>query len=339
MGRGRQATAGHLGQPWVDQALSGLTIQQLGRYALAAGLAQGLSYRVGPFVFRVTSSVPTLCDTLSQIYPDYPLVKTPNIADAHVRVSRRGRFSGKEEVRYDHDVLLSDFPAGQGLPHVEWGLNWCVATRAHEYVQFHAAVLEREGFAILLPGLPGSGKSTLATFLAHRGWRLLSDEFALVRPGDRHVVPFPRLIPLKNESIDVVKNEIPAARIGPKFVGTRKGTVAHVCPPGEHIQRALEEARPVMVMYAGYCAGTSWQIRALSKSENFVRLTQNSFNYHLLGLTAFNLAAELATELSAFELQYGDAGEAVERITEMFSEVIAARREDAKSERPKPVLP
>ena len=306
-----------------------MTIQKLGRPGLAAALAQGLSYQVGPFVFRVTSTLSNLCDDLLQIYPDYRLVEAPNIADAHVRAGPGGRFSDKEEVRYDHDVLLSEFPAGQALPHVEWGLNWCVATRAHEYVQFHAAVLERKGRAVLLPGLPGSGKSTLATFLSHRGWRLLSDEFSLIRPDDRRVVPFPRLIPLKNESIEVVKNEIPEARVGPVFVGTRKGTVAHVSPPDEYIRRAVEDARPAMVMYAGYTAGAPVQIRSLSKSENFVRLTQNSFNYHLLGLTAFNLSADLATDLPAYEIRYGNAAEAVERITEMFSEVISAPVEES----------
>ena len=316
-----------------------MTIHRLSQDALAAQLGQGLRFEVGPFVFCVASRIPSYQKDLSKIYPDYPLVNTPSIADAHVTASPHGRFRRKEAVRYDHDVLLADFPSGQALPHVEWALNWCVATRVHEYVQFHAAVLEKDGLAVLLPGLPGSGKSTVATFLAHRGWRFLSDEFALVRPSDRRVVPFPRLIPLKNESIGVVRTEIPEARIGPEYVGTRKGTVAHVSPPGDHINRAKEEARPALVIYAKFSNGAALKLRALSRSENFVRLTQNSFNYHMGGLQAFNLAADLATELPAFEMDYGDAEAAVERITELFYEVVAGRRETQKQEMVKPALP
>ena len=70
-----------------------------------------------------------------------------------------------------------------------------------------------------------------------------------------------------------------------------------------------------------------------------MRLTQNSFNYHMGGLQAFNLAADLATELPAFEMDYGDAEAAVERITELFYEVVAGRRETQKQEMVKPALP
>ena len=44
----------------------------------------------------------------------------------------------------------------------------------------HAAVIERAGRALILSGPPGSGKSTLCAALVARGWRLLSDELALL---------------------------------------------------------------------------------------------------------------------------------------------------------------
>jgi hypothetical protein len=43
-------------------------------------------------------------------------------------------------------------------------------------------VLERGGRALLLPAPSGSGKSTLCAGLAFNGWRLLSDELALLDP-------------------------------------------------------------------------------------------------------------------------------------------------------------
>ena len=63
---------------------------------------------------------------------------------------------------------------------LEWGLNWCVAGHAHQYLMLHAAALERNGRAVILPGDPGAGKSTLTAALMLSGWRLLSDEITLV---------------------------------------------------------------------------------------------------------------------------------------------------------------
>src|SRR3546814_5884714 len=51
---------------------------------------------------------------------------------------------------------------------------------------------------IFLPGAPGSGKSTLTACLVHNGWRLLSDEIALVSLQDGGLTALARSISLKN---------------------------------------------------------------------------------------------------------------------------------------------
>lgn len=83
---------------------------------------------------------------------------------------------------------------------LEWGMNWCVSVTANEYLKLHAAVVAKDGIVLLMPGLPGAGKSTLCAALALHGWRVLSDEHALVVPGTANIVPLPRPISLKNAS-------------------------------------------------------------------------------------------------------------------------------------------
>ena len=68
----------------------------------------------------------------------------------------------------------------------------------------HAAVFERDSSAVVLPGPSGVGKSTLCAALVARGWRLLSDEVAMIRPQDGLLQPYPRPISLKNESIEMI---------------------------------------------------------------------------------------------------------------------------------------
>ena len=84
-------------------------------------------------------------------------------------------------------------------------MNWCIAGHAHHYLMLHAAVLEKNGQAVILPGDPGAGKSTLTALLALSGWRLLSDEITLIDRDDGLIVPLARPVSLKNASIDVVR--------------------------------------------------------------------------------------------------------------------------------------
>lgn len=56
---------------------------------------------------------------------------------------------------------------------LQWGMNWCIAGHARHYLVLHAAVLERDGGAVVLPGDSGAGKSTLTAALMLAGRRLL----------------------------------------------------------------------------------------------------------------------------------------------------------------------
>lgn len=68
-------------------------------------------------------------------------------------------------------------------------------------VPIHAAVLVRDGSALLLVGKSGTGKTTLALELVGRGWDYLSDDLAAIDRSSRRVRPFPK--PLKIEDREV----------------------------------------------------------------------------------------------------------------------------------------
>jgi len=68
---------------------------------------------------------------------------------------------------------------------------------------FHAAVLARNGSAVLFPGPSGAGKSTLSLALASRGWTYLSDEVAPVNEDDLSVHPYLRAIKLRPSGFEL----------------------------------------------------------------------------------------------------------------------------------------
>lgn len=295
------------------------SLAQLNSAAISSLLADGMRLKLGPFTVAVKSNDPALAAHLAACYPDYEFAGADEFAHCSVSTTldRLGIFRRQAGmVRLDDGTPFSDYAAGEGLPYLEWGINWCVATRANYFLMLHAAVLERRGRALILPGLPGAGKSTLCTYLLHNGWRHLSDEFCLLRPGTFEVVPFPRLIPLKNESIDVIAQAVPGARIGPRFVGTRKGTVAHVSPLNEHV-RCHDSAEAGLIVMPGFSIGAAIELDEIHPAEAFVELSQNSFNYQIMGLAGFETVAALAERTPAYRLRYGSLESAAEVLNEL----------------------
>jgi HprK-related kinase A len=293
-----------------------MLVGDLTRRELARQLASvGLSIQFGPFNLRIRSDLQAFASLAHELYAPYPLPEAEAISDFHVQVaSPRGlRRWVRPQACFvvDGRSPFAPYTAKHAFPALEWGINWCVATRAHYLLMLHSAVVERNGQAMLFPAWPGHGKSTLCTALIHSGWRLLSDEFGLVRPEDGVLLPVPRLIPLKNESIDVIKRFRPEAVIGPAFYGTRKGTVAHVRPPVDSIRRAQEPARPRWFVFPRWIAGAAFSLEPMPKSRAFLMVATNAFNYEVLDDTAFRLVADMVRACDCYSLRYSDLDEAV----------------------------
>ncbi len=218
----------------------------------------------------------------------------------------RRPFAPQAVFKTDTEAPFAPFPLSHAFPLLEWGLNWCIAMRAHQFLMLHAGVVERDGRALILPAVPGSGKSTLTAALALRGWRLLSDEFGLVDWQTGVIHPLPRPIPLKNRSIPVIRAFSPEAELGPLFPKTRKGDVAHLRPPGDSRQRQHETARPAWIVFPRFRVGAKMRLAALPDSLAFARLSQNSFNYRLLGASGFQALETLIRGCHCWSADFGE---------------------------------
>jgi HprK-related kinase A len=228
---------------------------------------------------------------------------------------------GERKVRLlvDGRAPHEDMPVDHALAVLEWGINLVIAVRHQRYLMLHAAAVERGGWAMLLPASPGDGKTTLCAALANRGWRLMSDEFGLMRPGVPGVLPVPRLMPLKNESIAVMRAFAPDAYLGPSIPGTRKGTVAHLRPPHESIERDQEAATPRWVVFPRWIAGSPFVLEPVARGEAFMQLATHAFNYEVLGESGFESVRGVIEQSDCYRLQYSDLEEAVVSLTALAS--------------------
>ncbi len=291
-----------------------VTLRQLPAARIAQYLPGGLKLQIGPFVVSMVGRDPLLADCLQSHYPDYPLASPDSFPDARLHLSGQSLFDRllrrPREICLEDEIRFTDFPPEALLAHIEWSMNWCIATRANQFLMLHGGVVARDEGALIMPGVPGAGKSTLSAYLMHRGWRLFSDEFTLLTPGTLELKPFPRLIPLKNDSIEVIQAAVPEAEFGPQIPGTRKGRVSHVKPTGEHLRRMHEGAQPRLVVFPRYQAGAATELTELPKSACFAELTQNAFNYVLLGQQAFETVADLTDRVQSYRLVYSKLDEA-----------------------------
>jgi HprK-related kinase A len=276
---------------------------------------EGLCLRTGPIACRIQTAFSELAAPLRFLYAQHNVELPGAWADYHMRLRRsidpRHWFLPRIVLAIDGAVSPLVFPRNAIVAMLEWGLNQCIYKYAHQYLILHAAVLERGGKALLLCAPPGSGKSTLCAALAFRGWRLLSDELALVRPRDGYVDGLARPICLKNRSVSVIRDFAPEAQFGPTVPGTIKGVVSHVRPTLESVMRVDEPARPAWVVFPKYEPGAATDWQPLSPGPGFLRLIDNSFNYSILGVEGFQTLANLVDGSQCFEFTYSNLDDAV----------------------------
>jgi HprK-related kinase A len=300
-----------------------MRIGDLGSTALARALAgEGIALDLGAARVRVRAQAPGLAEALHTVYRAYPAEEASGFFDITVCIERpRGirRFVAPQ-VRFFVDGVrpFEPFPSDTHLPLLEWGINYCFAERCHDHLVLHAGVVERRGHAVVLPALPGSGKSTLTAALVCRGYRLLSDEFGVLRLSGGMAVPMVKPLALKNESIDVIRAFAPGVVLGPRFPKTRKGTVAHMAPDESSVAGRRTSARPSLIVFPKYAAATELQCIPVPRSRAFTRLAVNSFNYAKLGPQGFDTVGELVESCECYSLRYSSLDEAVETVDELI---------------------
>lgn len=275
----------------------------------------GLRIRTGALNFKIISSIASVAEGLSLLYANYPLVDEAAFIDFTVEINPvaglRRWWRPQVQFTYYGDQPFAALPLGHAFPLLEWAMNWCISSQAHHFLTLHAAVLEREGCAVILPAPPGSGKSTLCAGLASRGWRLLSDELTLISLTDGLITPLGRPISLKNQSLEVIRKFYPEVVLNRVTHDTAKGSVSHMKVPPGHVEQLEERARPRWVVFPKYVPDSRAELIPRSKANSLLELGRNSFNYPVLGLAGFELLADLISASDCYDFRYSQLEEAI----------------------------
>jgi len=297
---------------------SPLRLLNLPRHEFLERVHSGIGIEVGPLTARLRIRCPDVAERFREFYRDHPVAPNNRIFSFHAWLDRRHSLvpwrSPLVRFTVDGRVPHEDMPASHGLAVLEWGMNLVIALRFHCFLMLHSAVVEKNGHALLLPAAPGFGKTTLCAALSLSGWRLFSDEFGILRPGTTDLIPLPRPLALKNESISVIRDFSSEAELGPEIEGTRKGTVSHLKPPTESVVRAAQTASPRWIVYPRWQAGADCRLQEIAPVESFMLLATNAFNYEVLGETGFHTVRRLIETTRSYRLVYSSLEEALEAL-------------------------
>lgn len=284
-------------------------------------LVSGLSLCAPPFVFRLNSPLPSLWESIALAYADFEVADPHTLVDFDLTLAPvsgvRRWLNPLVELGIDGSHPFDALPAAQAYPLLEWGMNWSVTSTAHHLVMCHSAVLAWEDLAVMLPAPPGSGKSTLCAALALSGWRLLSDELALIEPGSLMLQPFVRPVSLKNASIELIARRFPQAVFTPSVADTIKGTVAHMRPPSESVVQAGRSARPRWLIFPRYESGVELRLTPMPKAEALAELASNAFNFSALGIKGFSTLARVVDSIDCYRLHYSSLDQALAQFSRL----------------------
>lgn len=273
---------------------------------------------IGPFRFSLKTELHDVITNIGLLYSEFDIEKdgAQHFNDFHVSIAApnliRRFFHAQAQFYLDGEIVFNPFPLMHATAMLEWGMNWCVSTRIHTYLIIHAAVIEKDGLAAVMPAQPGSGKSTLTAALVQEGWRLLSDELTLIDLDTFHAIPMPRPIGLKNESIDIIKRRYPDVIMGIVSSDTLKGSVSHLKPPTASVLNQHVTCPIGWIIFPKFELGAPTELSKYSKGRAFMEIANNAFNYSVLGVEGFDILKSVVDRADCFSFRYSNLDEAID---------------------------
>ncbi|MEZ5501991.1 MAG: HprK-related kinase A [Halioglobus sp.] len=279
-----------------------------------------LALKIGPYIYNVQSNVPSVTTGIARLYADFRIANAEDFVDFDVGIEYTGllqRLRGETKFLFDKKSPFEPIPRGQAYAFLEWGMNWCVSLHTNEYLKLHAAAISRNGSAIIMPGIPGAGKSTLCAALGLSGWRILSDEHALIVPNTTKIVPLCRPVSLKNESINAIRSFSSDAVFGPVSERTHKGVVAHMKADMHPHSHDIQPLQAGAMVFPRYSRDEPQRLNTRARTASFILAAYHSFNYSLLCETGFEAMKTLIANVECYDLVYHDLDWAVKVIDEL----------------------
>lgn len=186
----------------------------------------------------------------------------------------------------------------------------------------HAAVMsdDHRTRGLLLPGASGSGKSTLTAALVAHGWRMLSDEIAVITAdtGEALSLPFP--IKLKRESWSVLRDVYPTIEQSPIYRRLDRLDIRYL-PLREDCIVPHGYSRPIShIVFPSYRNGIKHPtLTPIGPVDVLRRLAADGYQtFQPLNATNVEVLLTWLQNRLAYSLTYGSTSQAIMALNEIF---------------------
>lgn len=282
----------------------------------------GLPYRIGDIPVSVDSELDEVLADFNTLYHGcrrgYDGAASP-IRMQIRRVKRSLLRSSRYLVFGDGEEIGKERRRQEVLPFLEWGINWRVMATRDEFLQLHAATMVHQDRGFIFAGPSGCGKSTLVAGLLSRGWRYLSDEFALIHQDSHHLHAFPKAVCVKAGSFETIE------RLNLPFAGDRyyikglKGRVAYVNPRDVGPDAVATPVPVRFVVFPKYVRDGNPRLHPMTRARAAFALTGCALNRQVYGERAVSILSDVVRGAECYALESGPIEQTCELIESLLS--------------------
>ena len=279
--------------------------------------------RLGPVAVRLLTNCHSVACDFDSIYRSQQA--TPDGRAFVVTVAVERRRSWRSLIAHYHitgevDERFTVRSRARVVPHIEGMINLSVARHLPQYVQLHAAVLQRDEIGLVIPGGPGFGKTTLAAGLIQRGWNYASDEFALIDPTTIRLAPFPKSLSIKPGSVALLQQDGVDFSHVPVFHREDKGAIRSVLATQIRSDSLAGVVSPQLLIFPTLDPLATPSLTRIARGQAAMHCLRRCFDFPRWGPMAMETVAKMCERCDCYELTSGDLDQTCDLID------MAARR-------------
>ena len=262
------------------------------------------SYRLLSYGFRIHTDLVAVGARLDELLGAFRVPVL--IGEPTYRLTPRP--DGVHEVLLDGECVQRSETTDVLIDYILWDVSARAVQEEHGFLALHAGAVAYRGSGVLLPGPSNSGKTTLSAALTRAGFDYLSDEVALIDPGDGRVHSFPRPMWMERPTVEKF----------PDLLARRAGAVRPQYPVLAEELRPGSAGGPCPVRFVVapiYSPGAPTELELMNRGQAVVLLCRNSFNFSGFGRAGLELLARVVRGAACYRLLMGDLEKAVRLVS------------------------
>ncbi len=212
----------------------------------------------------------------------------------------------------DGALLQTGLQPDQLLPWLLTELFDKLCAAQQQKLLLHAAVLVKQGSALLLPAESGSGKSTLSMALAAHGYTVASDELCPIDPVTLQVAPFPLPVGIKSRSLQALETFYPDLASRPAYDRADGLQVRYLGVDDLPLESPSAGPWPATrLVFPRYQPGAEAGLQRLEPLAALELLARTGSSERPLEAQDVQALLTLAGERPCFQLSYGELSAAI----------------------------